>query len=191
MAGEGVFRVGIIGPACRDLTSLPAKLFEQMIGSATRHLQSLGVPFNQMHLVSGGSSGADQVAVRLFLTGNFASLTLHLPAVWDEKQKAFTDNGQRHWQTNPGRLLNSYHKTFSQVLGSNTLDEIAVARDRGARFYYHAGFHARNAAIATGVSYLLAFSWAEGEEPRTGGTVDTWNKCRTRRYHLSLLTLGH
>jgi hypothetical protein len=35
----------------------------------------------------------------------------------------------------------------------------------------------------------LAFTWSETASPADGGTLDTWNKCRGTKVHVSLHSL--
>ena len=37
--------------------------------------------------------------------------------------------------------------------------------------------------------YLIAFTWNKGNVPKDGGTLNTWNKCKNNKIHISLLTL--
>jgi hypothetical protein len=51
------------------------------------------------------------------------------------------------------------------------------------------GFHAQNSHIAHQADYPLAFTWSETASPADGGTLDTWNKCRGTKVHVSLHSL--
>jgi len=137
-------------------------------------------------LVSGGAAWADHAAVRLFLGGGYAGLTLHLPCPWHRGKH--WDNGQYSWKTNPGRTANVYHRRFSSETGADTLGELEHAKRNGAVMVAHAGFFQRNSAIAK-ADYLVAFSWADSPESITGGTKYTWRKCRTQKLHVSLPAL--
>jgi len=44
-------------------------------------------------------------------------------------------------------------------------------------------FHERNSHLAAS-DYLLALTWGSGDVPMEGGTMDTWKKCRGRKYHV-------
>jgi hypothetical protein len=94
------------------------------------------------------------------------------------------------WTTNPGRSANNYHKYFSKIIKQNTLNQIEEAQSKGAKLICHSGFHARNVFVADS-EYLIAFSFADGDEPTSGGTLDTWTKCRAKhKIHISLNTLA-
>ena len=78
-------RVAIIGTAGRgcDGTRMIAGLWTAMQADSSRQIeavqQTAGVNPGNTTLVSGGASGADHLAVRLWRTGIARSLELHLP----------------------------------------------------------------------------------------------------------------
>ena len=134
----------------------------------------------------------DHVAVRLFLRGGYAGLHVFLPCRWIRHvdSSRHEDTGESHWSVNPGKSANSHHRSFSTVLGTNTLQEIEEARCAGAILLEDSkGFHARNSKVA-GSDHLLAFTWSEGSAPTSGGTLNTWTKCVTNRLHISLQHLS-
>jgi hypothetical protein len=139
-----------------------------------------------IELVSGGAAWADHVAVRLFLDGKASSLTLHLPCPFVDGK--YLDTGSNDWRTNPGQSANYYHQKFSQAMGCDTLADIQTAISKGANVVVGAGFHQRNSQIAKS-DVLLAFTWAVGDTPSDGGTLDTWNKCKAPKLHVQLNSL--
>jgi hypothetical protein len=157
--------------------------FDAMCVDAERVISGvLGLDARSVCLVSGGAAWADHVAVRLFLSGKFAGLVLHLPAKW-QTTASFYDSGGRMWTDNPGRVENDYHRKFSGALGVNTLHEIEKARLGGAAIFDHyEGFHARNLAVAK-AACLVAYSFSDGGAPTEGGTKHTWTHCVGRRVH--------
>jgi len=50
------------------------------------------------------------------------------------------------------------------------------------------GFHNRNSQVAKS-DYVIAFTWGK-EEPEDGGTLDTWNKSKGKKIHISLQELS-
>ena len=135
----------------------------------------------------------DHVAVALYLTEDFRSLKLHFPAKWqsshDDPQFQSTDPECNDYMKNPGGVANRYHKLFSTKIGENSLLQIKSAIDLGATVTEHKGFHKRNTAVAQS-SYLLAFTWGEGKEPKRGGTHNTWMQCKGTRLHIPLSSLA-
>lgn len=172
--------VGIIGTAGRDKSqNYTVDLFNKMVSVCKYMLANL----QEITLVSGGAAWADHVAVRLYLDGYVSKLILHLPCNWDNGK--YYDNGSSDWRTNPGKMANNYHQKFSQILCTNSLEEINRAIEKGAEVHIHRGFHARNTLVAK-CDYLIALTWSDTDTPAAGGTLDTWNKCKAQKYHISL-----
>jgi len=136
-------------------------------------------------------SPIDHVAVSLYVADEVGGLTLHLPTRLHTEVEApqFYDNGSKDWRINPGRTANKLHKEFSKKLGEDTMKHLSSAAYLGAKICVHSGFHERNSHVATS-DYLLAFTWGSGDVPMEGGTMDTWKKCRGRKYHVSLESFG-
>ena len=132
----------------------------------------------------------DHIAVGLFLTQEVPLLTLHLPAqlLKDDKTQ-FMDTGSSDWKANPGRSANKLHKKFSEKIKEDSLEHLNTAIMVGATDAVHKGFHARNSFVAES-DYLLAFTWGSGDVPKEGGTMDTWNKCKGKKYHVPLESLA-
>ena len=173
-------KVSIIGTAGRDKSQKYTKeLFDKMLHIAKYVLANM----KDITLVSGGAAWADHIAVKLYLEGYVKDLELHLPCNWDNNQ--YLDNGKYYWKDNPGKTANSYHFNFSKTIGCNTLNEITLAINKGARIQVHDGFHARNTEVANS-EFLLAFTWSQENQPPDGGTLDTWNKSNAQKIHISL-----
>lgn len=125
----------------------------------------------------------DHVAVTLFLTGKYAGLSLHIPAGWNSISSKYNDDEA------PGRVSNYHHRQFSEKIGRSSLEELEEARRKGAGFIPYNGFSSRNTAVASSL-HLIAFTWSQGQVPRKGGTMDTWNKAvDATRKHVFLGTL--
>jgi hypothetical protein len=176
--------VSIIGTSGKE-GNMTNDLFRAMIKKAHKIIkEEFNLDPKDVTLVSGGASWADHVAVRLFLTGKYKHLTLHMPCKW--LGSGFLDNGAYSWAVNPGRTANTYHKRFSQDIGRDTLGEIGSC---GAKIIdTYKGFHHRNTAVARS-DFLIAFTWSDTDRPEKGGTLDTWNKCVSRKVHVSLKEL--
>lgn len=181
-------KVAVVGTAGRgkEVQHLLTRcLFESMVKEVAARLVR---PLETV-LISGGAAWADHVAVTLFLRGKVAGLELHLPCAWDAAKNQFVDTGSSHWAANPGRTANAYHRKFTTVLGRSSMNEIATARARGAVFATHDGFHARNTVLARECDRTISLTWAEGDAPTSGGSLDQWRKCLKAKEHVSLHTL--
>ncbi|CAH6419741.1 Hypothetical protein HVR_LOCUS818 [uncultured virus] len=173
-------KIAVIGTAGRDKSqTYTADLFNRMVVAAKYIMRNL----TNITLISGGAAWADHVAVQLFLEGFASKLILCLPCEWKGSQ--YLDTGVYDWRINPGRTSNYYHSEFSTAMNRSTLFEIQEAIDKGAEVQIHKGFHNRNSSIAN-CDYMIAFTWSSTDVPADGGTLYTWNKCTTTKYHISL-----
>lgn len=182
-------RVGIVGTAGRGnkIKRLNPVIYQEMIRLARTTLEPMIDKHKTVVLVSGGAAWSDHVAVQLFLDApEMYELVLHLPCQLDWKLRQFYDNGMAP-KLNPGRTANYYHKQFSQKLERDTLADIFSAIDLGATVHLYHGFFRRNTEIAKTSDVLIAFSFARGDRPSDGGTLDTWKKSdASRKLHFSL-----
>ncbi len=190
-----VTRVAIIGAAggrgAHERLSKAA--FARMCATARRVItEDLRLDPKRVHLVSGGAAWSDHIAVRLFLGGGFAGLTLLLPARW-------IAGGIHGWyepvnpqsRRDPGGMSNYYHKRFSDSVEADSLAEIARAKIDGAvlRDEFR-GFLIRDLEIARSVDAMIAFSFSDGDAPLEGGTKFTWSHCEcARKIHVPLAPL--
>lgn len=157
--------------------ALSPALFNAMVARAERIITAdWALAWDHVRLVSGGAAWSDHVAVELFLrhvaTSN-VQLTIFSPCGWAPSTGRFLgadDTG--NW-----RLANRYHDAFATVRGESSFADLRAAGRSGGEVYCrHVGFRARNTAIAQAAQRALAFSWASGDAPDAGGTLDTWNK---------------
>jgi hypothetical protein len=128
---------------------------------------------------------ADHVAVWLFSSGQFASLTLHLPCQWNDTHQRFVQS-----PTNPrcpGSVLNARHDHFQNLTGINSLANLQHVMDRGAVCYTHSGFHARAQPLGQS-NHLLSLTFGINS-PNSPGTKFIWDHCPNQRTHLSLIEL--
>lgn len=164
---------------------------------------TFSLPWERVHLVSGGAAWADHVAVRLFLAKHAGedkpvdgpALTVHAPAAWDAASGRYVDNGTgSSWRTNPGYWENVLLERFASAASVSSFAGLLDAHRLGATIdTQHFGFHARNSAIATRAERLIAFTWSDGDAPTDGGTRDTWNKCsvlpKHHKIHIAMASL--
>ena len=164
-------RLAIIGTAGRneDGVTLTSAHYDFIYDTCKQLLVDHGFEC----VISGGSAWADHVAVKLYNEGLIANLVLYLP---------FTFSSGVYSSDH----LNTLHRKFSSKCGINSLDEISKAINRGAVVHYGNGFHDRNTLIAKNASKLIAFTFGVNE-PKPGGTFDTWNKTSCPKLHISLL----
>lgn len=177
-------KLAIIGSAGRtpeERRRLTSPLLPTIWCSAIgAYLREKKIPRSRVHLVSGGSAFADQVAVQLYLDWNtpgdplgdapFAGLTLHLPVPFDlDSQRFAGDRGT-------AAQLNNLHENQQRLQGTQSLQELArVMRKPGVTVVVHDGFLARDRAIAREADILIAFSGNDGIAPKEGsGTEYTW-----------------
>jgi len=185
MAG---LRIAIVGTASPKNDSekdslMTRQLWDNMINTIEDRVDD----WREVTLISGGSSWSDHVAVALFRNHPEVCLEIHMPCLWDADRKRYVDTGQAHWSTNPGRLINTYHRKFSHRVGINSLGQIDKLRSSNSVMLYHySGFHARNIAVGR-CDVMYAFSFSTGNKPTDGGTKHTWdNSSCTKKIHISL-----
>lgn len=161
--------VGIIGTAGRkeDAGKVTPAIFSRMVDTAARTIAlDWKLDPSKVILVSGGSAVADHVAVRLWIRGHiddnkkhgeYAGLQLHVPGP----------------NTTDYKSLLYYHEQFSKQQSAHSLAELDGAVRKGAQIAYYPSFADRNKAVGN-VDYLLAFTWGDGDIPKAGGTLSTW-----------------
>jgi len=211
-----MLRVAIVGSAGRTddgprIAADPA-IWERMLAKARTLVYRIRErgdrPAGDIQLVSGGAAFADHVAVRLFLDGDAGRLKLHLPGPFDPEASGFGPN-----PTGDVAALLRYHADFKRRCGVDVAADIRQAWRRGAAIESHAGFAARNAAVAREADAMIAFTFAPARgaaiakfEPgdaghadpvaaglKSGGTAKTWRLCQAPlKIHadLSALTKG-
>jgi len=187
---DNIITVSIIGSASSKgniqwENLLNKKTWEKLCQQAEDYISShISNQWSNIHLISGGAAWCDHIAIYLYLKHLDSHLTLHFPCKWDSTQKRFINNGQSHWAANPGKLANSYHRSFTQKISEDTLGQIQLAIDKGAIIYDHyKGFHDRNSAVGKS-QHMIAFSFSQTNEPTDGGTSHTWkhSKCPNKKH---------
>jgi hypothetical protein len=196
--------LSVIGTAGRkdDASRMSAHLYEMMMRETFRAIND----FDIRHGVSGGAAWADHCAVTAFLQGGLESLTLYIPAEFDGRR--FVPDASI--QFNPGKTSNYYHDLFSRALNRDTLRDLAVAQQRGARFVVNPGFKNRNSDVARstamlcftfGSSAATAVDFRPGDAGfgdgraagvKDGGSFDTWEKASSQavKRHVNLFRLA-
>lgn len=170
----------IIGTAGRDKTKpMTLQLWKWMLRDAYSR-----IPKGE-DLTSGGAAWADHIAVSMMLFGWAGSLTLHLPAPFEEGYFVGPNLGAAN-------AANYYHSLFSQVIDRDTLSQLTqVLQMPNVHVAYepvmpgYKGMFARNAKVSK-VEKMLAYTFGIGDCPADGGTLDTWNKCQGEKTHVSL-----
>ena len=135
-------------------------------------------------LVSGGGAFADHSCVKLFLNKKVPNLRLYLPCEFEGG--SFVNNppnkipypeGATH---DVASILNHYHKKFQLATHINSLSEIQIAKFKGAELLpCKGGFYDRNVMISKS-DFLLAMTFGNGAEIKSGGTCHTV-KCYLER----------
>ena len=149
-------KLAIIGTAGRgsDAEKLTGGHFEMMVRAAYTHCLNYGF----RSFVSGGAAWSDHVAVALFKYCGF-KIELHLPG---ESQDIAT--------------AAKYHAAFSQVLGRDTLAEVALAYESNGYSLRKGTFKQRNTRVANEATHFLAMTFGDGAKVKDGGTKDTVDK---------------
>lgn len=171
-------KVGIIGSCGKnnEMKKVNNTNYQNMIRSAEDDIKRLSFQNPKyVTLVSGGAALSDHIAIELYLKDCVGGLALHLPCKWDETKCKFVDSGSNDWRTNPGRMTNNLHIKFSQRLNKNSLHDIQLAIDKGAKLIIGKNFQSRNLKIANESNALIAFTF---DKEMTPGTKYTWTVCK-------------
>ena len=173
--------VAVIGTAGRDASiDMTRTLWRLMCEDLSKRINPSD------HLVSGGAAWADHLAVHAYLNGQCKNLTLFLPApIANQKYEGPLRSA--------GSTANYFHKRFTDAIAENTLEQISVAIQNGARVSAEpaapgfAAMFARNRKVAQLAQAVIAYTFHDGEEPLPGGTLDTWRQIRSSdRTHIDL-----
>lgn len=166
-------------------------LFDAMIRRAEEIItERFGLEWDGVRLVSGGAAWSDHVAVHCHQRHSAeTSLIVWAPCGLTSLGR-FADTRVRS-RSNPGGLANRLHESFARLTGIDSFNDLRKVHS--CVDSSQAGFHARNGAIARSCDYMIAFSWATGDAPDTGGTLDVWTRCPleagTRKIHVPMDTL--
>lgn len=180
--------IAIIGTAgSRDnMINFNREKFIKMIQATENVISKLGILWSEIELWSGGSSGADHIAVILSIKHN-CGLRLFLPC--DFINDKFYDNGNYQYSSNPGKQLNNLHNKFSNCISNDTLKDIKYCI--GAKNYHvFNGFHARNIEVGK-ATYMISLT--ASDFPTEGGTKYTFNNAtsiQSNRVHINILKLN-
>ena len=174
-------RISIIGTCGRSNQELlTQQLFFDMIVKVIDIIDNeFKLDTSEVILVSGGAAWSDHIAVKLFNEGAYPNLELNFPTYFRDGK--FINN-------NTGNTSNMYHKVFSGVCDINSLEEISEAISNNCSIRVGKGFLDRNNYVAD-CDYMIAFTFNNGDIPAKGGTLDTWNKCKSVKKHVNLYTL--
>jgi len=187
--------LAIIGTAGRksDGSLLSLKCFEGMMKIGSLLIDKLeSCNLKVTHIVSGGAAWADHVAVKLYLQEKVPNLILYLPAPFDN---CAYHSGGNPYVEKTADTANFYHKKFQRTTYVNSLTDIQIAKEKGAKLYVvPGGFMARNTKVSES-DILLAMTFGEKEFIKPGGTEDTVRKyldrckktgCFNKSFHYNL-----
>ncbi len=186
-----MIRVSIIGTAGRsyeEQKQLNATVYVKMIQKSLDIIcNEWKLSLDNVRLCSGGAAWADHVAVALFLTQSTNGLTIYFPCKYDEKTGRCDDTDYC------GKRSNQLHEKFNDSIGSrNSFDDFRLAQMKNNNVIFDTsckGFHARNSFVAKS-EYCIAFTFGTDEnEPKEGGTLDTWRKCKGTKVHVRIQDL--
>lgn len=186
--------VSIIGTSGRkeDESKMTLEIQKEMKRRAIEIIENtFKLEWKDVILVSGSAAYADHIAVELFLEkqNDGTKLNLYLPCNFVEtsdKKHQFEDNKKARFWENPGKTSNFYHEKFSKKIGRNTLEEIYIASTKGAILnsdYF--GFSNRNEKVSKS-DYMIAFTWGDLSNPKSGGTKFTWDRSEGIKVHVPL-----
>lgn len=167
-------KLGIIGTAGRKEDGDKLKLGHWILMNSVAETLALALKVDGF--VSGGAAYADAVAVHLFINGVTQKLSLHFPA-----KLTITGFMEGFDKFDAGRTSNYYHELFSKKIGINSIGELNMAINSGAKVTIGTDFKSRNTLVANEADILLAFTFGEGAELKDGGTKDTMDKFLKRR----------
>lgn len=170
-------KISIIGSAGRQGTHLRinTELYLHCVNIVLDQLQQFKGP---VCLISGGAAFCDHIAVTLYLKGKVDNLHLYLPAQFSNDQYT----GGKYADTS-----NYYHRLFSQQIGLNSLHQISLAIQKGAKYTVYQNFASRNRQVAENCQQLIALGW---DTVPTGGTKQTISLCKKPVTYLQIPNLS-
>jgi len=200
-------RLAIIGTAGRqdDGRKLTLKHWQRMVAAVRLFITKRGIDPLFLEVVSGGAAWADHLAVELVVSGFIrpGQLTLYLPSTLESSGYV----GDTEWEKKVAGTAMYYHQVFSQVIQTDTIEQLLEVIGQGAvAETVKGGFKARNSKVAKFLGEddeLLAFTFgsptsdqpawtsrrflagtlAEAAGLKDGGTADTFNKAQCFKNH--------
>ena len=153
-------------------------------GIMKAHLSDFCEEHNVKTGIAFGQGCPDHLIIQLFNEGKLERLELHCPGNFDVKQKKFVyqwEGGKANRKHVEG--TNHYHKVLSELIGVDTLDEVAqcFGHRPGQSFYIHPhwDYFRRNEEGVKRARIFIAYSKAETKKEfleNRGGTKFTWNR---------------
>jgi len=203
-------KLAIIGTAGRkeDSDRLGPDHYQRMVEASVKLMTHLSIDPRELSLFSGGAAWSDHVVVSLAMLGVVAydRVCVHLPA--DLSEEGYV--GTEEWSNKVAQTANYYHSKFYKVSGCNGIAELNKLKSLGGILdTSKKGFKSRNTSVANAIAdngILLAYTFGNGltdQKPWTirsfdpeiaaddaglkdGGTADTWNKVKVRKFHCLL-----
>jgi|688.fasta_scaffold1071164_1 hypothetical protein len=183
-------KVSIIGSAGRkeDANFITKELYEKLLEKVEYViLTEWKLDYKNITLVSGGAAFCDHLAVSLFnkYPDTFKGLIEYIPCKIVFEKNMYEDTGVYDWRSNPGNTTNYYHKNFSKRVGFDSLKQLCELSSNNKVVFdtEEKGFHSRNTQVAKS-DYMIAITRGE-TDPASGGTKDTWDKCKNTKLHIS------
>jgi RimJ/RimL family protein N-acetyltransferase len=189
-----------------DAPKINAAIYQKMIATSKSIIENdWKLNWEDVTLVSGGAAFSDHLSVTLFQEKQLSSvkILLYFPCDWDEKEKGFAVLKTTDYRSNPGQYANYLHANFSvkclkpklshkfehstlslqelNALYNESVEQNTKKKKEEERTVFidtsKKGFLQRNSEVAKS-EYLIAFTFgaSKSNEPRSTGTLDTWNK---------------
>jgi hypothetical protein len=171
-----------------NMINFTLERINKMIIQVENIITTSNLSWDNIKLVSGGSSGADHIAVLLALKYK-CKLILHLPCEYINDQ--FHDNGNYNYKYNCGKLLNTLHEKFSIKLGYDKDWSLKQINEilKNNEYYIYNGFLKRNIPVSKSQA-IIAFTPSNSNKPKDGGTFHCWSLATTEyKIHINLLDL--
>jgi len=191
-----MINIGIIGTAGRkdDYYKLNYHTYfsaMEKVLELIMHKCNRDVGKNDVCLISGGAAWADHIAVLAYLAQPDLPfkvfLKLHLPCEFSKEDCQFVSSKD-------GLTANYYHDKFSLKLNTDSLKQIQMSINNGAKTVNGGSFKSRNTEVAKDSDVLIALTFGNASKLKVGGTSDTMSKFikmkgNKNSYHLDLHTM--
>lgn len=159
--------------------------FEAMVKETEDAIINTGLDWNEIELWSGGSSGADHIAVVLALKYN-CNIKLFLPCEFNDGR--FFDNGKYNYKQNTGKQLNILHNKFGRKVNLDTLSQIKELLNSENSSVSN-GFFERNKKIAIADAMIALTASVAVKD---GGTQYTWGRSTSEyKLHIDIRSLPY
>lgn len=152
-----LFTVYITGPAAFRTHPKSDNIYISAKEQVMKCMRNWGLSPRQVCLVSRGGALFDHIAVDLFLTGHFGGLHVYMPYNWNHVRQQFADGRETHERAD---AFNMQHRGFELLTRRDSLREIAISLDCGARYSTCQPMHRGKRS-----SHWIELRWAGEREP--------------------------